>query len=183
MSRNRSLVAWSLTLASAVAFVVGASAQSLVREAVLTAVAVDSSGRAPEAALQGGGGQAGGGQAGRGGRGGQAAGPRPYAEIITAVAETQDGIFKVHKVGDAVFYEIPKAQLDKDFLWNTHIKRTTIGAGFGGQFVGSRAIRWTKRGDRILLLGMDYSIAADPSLPIPRPPASRPGCWASTSAT
>ena len=64
---------------------------------------------------------------------------------------------------DSVLFEIPKGELDKDFVWNVAIKKTTIGAGFGGQNVSSHVVRWTKRGDRILLQGVDYSITADPT--------------------
>ena len=61
-------------------------------------------------------------------------------------AKTDDGIFKVHRIGETLFYEIPKAQLGKDFLWNTQIKKTTLGAGYGGQAVGSRVVRWVQQG-------------------------------------
>ncbi|HET7696126.1 MAG TPA: zinc-dependent metalloprotease [Vicinamibacterales bacterium] len=105
---------------------------------------------------------------GRGGRGGQQAppAPRPYAQVITAAARTDDGIVKVHRVGETLYYEIPKAQLGKDFLWNTQIKKTTIGAGYGGQAAGSRVVRWVTKGDRVLLLSIDYSLVADQSNPI-----------------
>ncbi|TAK18022.1 MAG: DUF5117 domain-containing protein [Acidobacteria bacterium] len=103
--------------------------------------------------------------AGRGGRGANQA-PRPYAQVITSAFKTDDGVFKVHRgmVGatDTVYFEIPKAELDKDFVWNVTIKKNTLGAGFGGENVSSRVVRWTKRGDRILLLGVDYSTTAEP---------------------
>ena len=51
-----------------------------------------------------------------------------------------------------MLFEIPQSELDKDFVWNVSIKKTTLGAGFGGQSVSSRVVRWMKRGDRILLL-------------------------------
>ena len=80
---------------------------------------------------------------GRGGRGNQ---PRPYNQVITKEATTDDGIFKVHRIREQVFYEIPKAQLGKDFLWVTQIKRTATGAGLGGDPVGSRVVRWELSG-------------------------------------
>ncbi len=104
---------------------------------------------------------------GRQGGGAQAAArPQPYNSVITAEAVTDDGIFKVHRVGDRLFFEIPKAELDKDFLWVTQIKRTTTGAGWGGQAAGNRVIRWSPRGDRVLLLDINYSNIADPNAPI-----------------
>src|SRR5262249_50715942 len=92
--------------------------------------------------------------------------PRPYASVITPAAKTEDGLFKVHRIGESLYYEIPKAQLGKDFLWNTQIKKTTIGAGYGGQTAGSRGARWGLRSDRVLLLNIDYSLVAEQSLPI-----------------
>ena len=94
--------------------------------------------------------QTGGGR--QGGGAAQAARPQPYDRVITAEAKSDEGIFKVHRVGDRLFFEIPKAQLDKDFLWVTQFKRTSAGAGYGGQAAGIRVIRWSPRGDRILML-------------------------------
>jgi len=102
----------------------------------------------------------------QGGGQGAAARPQPYDRVITAEAKTDDGIFKVHRIGDRLLFEIPQAQLDKDFLWVTQIKRTTTGAGWGGQAAGNRVIRWSPRGDRVLMLDINYSNIADPSTPI-----------------
>src|SRR6188474_1733911 len=85
---------------------------------------------------------------GRGGRGNQ---PRPYNQVITKEARTDEGIFKVHRINEQVFYEIPKAELGKDFLWVTQIKRTALGSGLNGQPVGSRVVRWELSGNRVLL--------------------------------
>jgi len=104
---------------------------------------------------------------GRQGGGAQAATrPQPYDRVITAEAISDDGIFKVHRVGERLFFEIPKGELDKDFLWVTQIKRTTTGAGWGGQAGGNRVIQWSMRGDRVLLRDINYSNIADPSEPI-----------------
>ena len=164
MSRQRIVSRWSLALVSAVAFAIGAWAQPTVgwvsRSAVVTVAAQDpvQQQEPPDPA------------AGRGGRGGQAGAPRPYAQVITSAAKTDEGLFKVHRVttptADTLYYEIPKSELGKDFLWSTQIKKTTLGAGFGGQVVASRVVRWVARGDRILLQAIDYSVIADPSDPV-----------------
>jgi hypothetical protein len=160
MSRNRTLLTWSLALASAVAFVVGASARQVVQ-----AMSQPSGPLSLEPATEQDPGGGRGGQ-GRGGQGGQTQGPRPYDQVITSAARTDDGVFKVHRIGENMFYEIPKAQLDKDFLWNTQLKKTTINVGYGGQTVGSRVVRWTLKGDRVLLVSIDYTMVADPANPI-----------------
>ena len=103
--------------------------------------------------------------AGRGGRGNQ---PRPYNQVITSEAPTDEGIFKVHRIREQIFYEIPRDQLGKDFLWVTQIKRTALGAGLNGQPITSRVVRWELVGDRVLLREVDYGLVADPSEPIAR---------------
>src|SRR5262245_54794430 len=106
---------------------------------------------------------------GRGGRGNQ---PRPYNQVITKEARTDEGIFKVHRINDQVFYEIPKAQLGKDFLWVTQIKRTAVGAPVDARDVGSRVVRWELNGNRVLLREMDYGVVADASQAIAQAVAS-----------
>jgi hypothetical protein len=92
--------------------------------------------------------------------------PRPYDRVITKDAKSDAGIFTVHRIGERLYYEIPAAQLNKEFLWVSQIARTTIGVGHGGQGIGNRVVRWERRGDRVLLRGISYSIVADRALPI-----------------
>src|SRR5687768_6385828 len=67
--------------------------------------------------------------------------PRPFDRVITKEAKSDEGIFTVHRLGDRLFYEIPKGMLDKDFLWVSQIARTTLGVGWGGQAMGNRVVR------------------------------------------
>ena len=103
-----------------------------------------------------------------GGRGGRAAEPeiRPYERVITAEAKSDDGVFRVHRIKDRVYYEIPKSALGREFLWVSQIAKTTLGAGYGGQAAGNRVVRWERRGDRILLRAVSYEVVADPQTPI-----------------
>jgi len=159
MSRNRTLLSWLLAGAGMVTLVAGATAPEVVG-----AVTLDPAVAVAEDAIQGrGGGQ---GQGRGGGAGNQNQGPRPYEEVITAEAKTDTGVFKVHRVGETVYYEIPKSELGKDFLWVNQIKRTANGAGYGGQSAGNRVIRWELKGDRVLINNIDYTVVADPSQPI-----------------
>src|SRR5688500_19310063 len=92
-------------------------------------------------------GEEGGGRQGRaGGAGQQPPQPRPYNRVITAQAKTDEGIFKVHRIGERVYFEIPKTELGKDFLWVNQIKKTTLGVGYGGQALGRRVVRWERNG-------------------------------------
>src|SRR5690242_15521472 len=79
---------------------------------------------------------------GGGGRptGGASQDPQPYDRVITKDAKTKAGVFKVHQVKDKYYYEIPKSELGKEFLWVSQIARTTVGVGYGGQALGNRVV-------------------------------------------
>src|SRR5580698_2697508 len=77
---------------------------------------------------------AGGGGGGRGGGGnGPGQGPQPYDRVITKEAKTTKGVFTVHLLRDRYYYEIPKSELGKEFLWNSQIAKTGNGAGYAGE--------------------------------------------------
>ncbi len=92
--------------------------------------------------------------------------PQPYDRVITKDAKSKAGIFAVHQVKDRFFYEIPKSEMGKDYLWVTQIARTTLGVGYGGQALGSRVVRWELNGNRVLLRNVNFSVIADPKSPI-----------------
>jgi hypothetical protein len=106
---------------------------------------------------------------GGGGRGGQQSREpqiRPFDRVITKEAKSDEGLFTVHRIGDRIYYQIPKDKLGREFLWVSQIAKTTLGAGYGGQAAGNRVVKWERRGDRILLRGVSYDVIADPSSPI-----------------
>ncbi|MCW5946110.1 MAG: zinc-dependent metalloprotease [Fimbriimonadales bacterium] len=90
----------------------------------------------------------------------QQRGPRPYEEVVTKDAATQDGIFKIHQVGDRWLWEIPSEELGKDFLLTVEVKQTPAG-GYGGTSAGDRVVRWERRDDKILLRIINYSIRSE----------------------
>ncbi len=103
-----------------------------------------------------------------GGRGGAAATqePQPYEKVITRDAKSTKGVFTVHQIKEKYFYEIPKTELGKDFLWNTQIAKTTLGVGYGGNQLTDHVVRWELVGNKVNLRGVDYSVVADPKKPI-----------------
>ena len=93
--------------------------------------------------------------------------PQPYDRVITKDAKTKKGLFTVHQVKDKFFYEIPKSELGKEYLWVTQIARTTLGVGYGGQALGRRVVRWEQgENNKIYLRNVNYNVVADPKLPI-----------------
>jgi hypothetical protein len=98
----------------------------------------------------------------------QPAEPRPYERVITKEAKSDQGIFTVHTIKEKIYYEIPKSELQKEFLWVSQIAKTTLGAGYGGQAAGNRVVKWERKGNRILLRNVLYDVVADPKLPVSR---------------
>jgi Met-zincin/Domain of unknown function (DUF5117)/Domain of unknown function (DUF5118) len=94
--------------------------------------------------------------------------PKPYDRVITKDAKSDEGIFIVHTIKDKTYYEIPKSELGKEFLWVSQIAKTTLGAGYGGQAAGNRVVKWERKNNRVLLRNVSYDVIADPSQPIAR---------------
>lgn len=94
-------------------------------------------------------------------------GPKPYAEVITEEAESQAGLFTVHRIGDDLFFEIPKDKLDLEMLL---IARAVANSGqqasgfFGGGM--RRIVEWNRSANRIVLQDKRYDVVADPSTAI-----------------
>ena len=94
--------------------------------------------------------------------------PRPYERVITKEAKSDEGVFTIHTIKEKIYYEIPKSELQKEFLWVSQIAKTTLGAGYGGQAAGNRVVKWERKGNRILLRNVLYDVVADPKLPVSR---------------
>ncbi|HBR53813.1 MAG TPA: zinc-dependent metalloprotease [Flavobacteriaceae bacterium] len=92
-------------------------------------------------------------------------GIQPYDKVITKEAVSDDGLFKVHKVKDKYFYEIPKDLYKKDMLWVSRIAQ--IPAGLGGGYVNAgsktneQVVHWERFQDKLLLKVKSYTNIAD----------------------
>ena len=98
---------------------------------------------------------------------GRGSGPRPYERVITADAKSKRGLMNVHRVGDRLYFEIPRRELGKDQLLIGRYARAAApegGRGGGQQFAGDqfaeRTLRWEVQGNRVLLRGPEYSITS-----------------------
>jgi Met-zincin/Domain of unknown function (DUF5117)/Domain of unknown function (DUF5118) len=114
--------------------------------------------------------QTAGGAGGAGRGGGNAAlaapNPQPFERVITKDAKTKKGLFIVHQIGERIFYEIPKAELNTQLLWNTQIAKTTVGVGYGGAQVTNRVVTWELHNNRVYLRDINFSVTAQPDTPI-----------------
>ncbi|PIE49334.1 MAG: zinc-dependent metalloprotease [Flavobacteriales bacterium] len=93
-------------------------------------------------------------------------GIKPYGEVITKEAKTDQGLFTVHKIDDKYFYEIPDTLFNREMLMVTRIAKTASGIGFGGGKINTKMLRWQKKDKKILLRLVSYNITAADSLPV-----------------
>ena len=90
-------------------------------------------------------------------------GPKPDAEVITAKAVTQTGLFKIHRLDDKVLFEIPAAELGKEMLLIGRPSESTLQnpAGFFGG--GARLyVQWEREGTRVIFREKEYDLTANP---------------------
>ncbi|RZK21415.1 MAG: DUF5117 domain-containing protein [Pedobacter sp.] len=85
---------------------------------------------------------------------------KPYAEIITAKAVTQKGLFTVHKLNDKYFFEISNKLLKKEILAVNRLSKSTPGAGnYGGEEVASKIIYWELGPNNKLFLKVSATVS------------------------
>ena len=84
-------------------------------------------------------------------------------------------MFNVHRIGDKLFFEIPRREMRKDMLVVGRFARAaaaepTLPSGqfgaYGGDEFAERTLRWERNGNRVLLRSPSYSITADTSLSV-----------------
>ncbi len=94
---------------------------------------------------------------------------KPYEDVITEKAISDDGLFTVHKVGTKYYFEIPNDLLEKEILVVSRISGFVKNLNFGGAGMKSRpqqVIRWQKKDEKILLRSVSFNSVADEDLPI-----------------
>ncbi|MEQ8329324.1 MAG: zinc-dependent metalloprotease [Longimicrobiales bacterium] len=102
----------------------------------------------------------------RAGGGGDGEGPKPYAEVVTEDAVSDEGVFTVHRVDEDLLYEIPMDMLGVEMLQVTRIARTHRDIGYGGQKANTQTVVWERRGDKVDLRVTSWVNVADTTLPI-----------------
>jgi hypothetical protein len=76
---------------------------------------------------------------------------KKYGEVITSKARTSQGVFKVHRIDDKVYYEIPPDAYGKLMLWTTELAKAPSGVGWGGSALGDHVVRWERRDNKVFL--------------------------------
>jgi hypothetical protein len=95
----------------------------------------------------------------------QNAGPKPYAEVITAKAKTDRGLFVTHKVDDKYYFEIPDSLLGREILIVNRISKAPAGPragfiGYAGDIIGKKEISFEKGpNNKIFMRGLSFDEA------------------------
>ena len=81
--------------------------------------------------------------------GGRSSGPKPFKEVITNKAVSDDGLFRVHKQDDKYFFEMGDSMLGREILVVNRISKAAAGMrngffGYAGDPVGQSVIRFEK---------------------------------------
>jgi hypothetical protein len=91
---------------------------------------------------------------------------KPYAEVITDEAESDDGLFTVHRLDEKLYFEIPDSLLDVEMLLVSRIAKTATDIGYGGEKANTQVVRWQRQDDDILLRIVSYENVASEDKPI-----------------
>jgi hypothetical protein len=83
---------------------------------------------------------------------------KKYDELMKNPAlKSQDGVFKVHRVDDKVYFEIPENKLGRIFLWQAEIAELPRALGFPGTPAGIKTIRFVRKDKKIQMKDLDVS--------------------------
>lgn len=92
-----------------------------------------------------------------------------YDEVITEEAETDSGLFIVHKVDDSYYFELPDSLLEREILLVSRISGVTPNLSFGGAGMKARSqqvIRFQRKDKQVLMRHVSYTNVADMEKPI-----------------
>lgn len=99
--------------------------------------------------------------------------PRAYKEVITDKAKTDEGLFKVHKVDDKWFFEIPDSLLGRDIIVVNRIIKSSVNSpksfgGYAGDQINESVIRFEKGPNyKIFLRSVSYiNVSKDSTQPM-----------------
>jgi len=91
-----------------------------------------------------------------------ASGPKAYGEVITKEAKTNTGFFKVHKVKDKFYFELPDSIMGRDILVVNRISKAPVNRiksliGYPGDQIGENVIQFEKGpNNKVFLRNISY---------------------------
>jgi len=92
-----------------------------------------------------------------------------YDEVVTDKAESDSGLFVVHKVDGNYYFELPDTLLEREILLVSRISGVTPNLSFGGAGMKARSqqvIRFERKEKKIYMRHVSYTDVADMDKPI-----------------
>ncbi|MDR1503101.1 MAG: zinc-dependent metalloprotease [Prevotella sp.] len=95
---------------------------------------------------------------------------KPYGEVITKEAKTNTGFFKVHKVKDKFYFELPDSIMERDILVVNRISKAPVNryksmVGYPGDQIGENVIRFEKApNNKVFIRSISYLEQANDTL-------------------
>lgn len=86
---------------------------------------------------------------------------RKYDDVIPKTAKSLPGVFTVHRVDEKVYFEIPYDAFGKLMLWQAEVAKGPPGLTWGGYSLGSRYLRWDRRGNKVYLWQVSFAKRGD----------------------
>src|SRR5919198_5161512 len=92
--------------------------------------------------------------------------PKPYTQVITPGAVTDSGVFIIHRIGEKLFYEIPRAMFGREFLLVADQRGTMRGIRYAGEEISNRIVVWERLGNKVFVRIVSYAMRADTNQPV-----------------
>ena len=89
--------------------------------------------------------------------------PKPYSEVITKEAITQDGLFTVHRLDTKWYFELAPDVLGKDMIWYAEFAEAPYGVALNPKELGRRIVRWERNNNSIEVRDMTGSLRLRPA--------------------
>ena len=79
-------------------------------------------------------------------------GIKPYKDVITDKAKTDNGLFKVHHLDNKYYYEIPDSLFEREMLMVTrYAKSPTVDGTYGGEELNEQVWKWQRRDKQVFV--------------------------------
>jgi hypothetical protein len=82
---------------------------------------------------------------------------KKYDDVIPKTAKSFPGVFTVHKVDEKIYFEIPQDGFNKLMLWQAEVVKGPAGVTWGGYSLGSRYLRFDRRGNKVFLWQVSFA--------------------------
>ena len=83
---------------------------------------------------------------------------KPYEDVVTKEAKSQDGVFKVHRVKDNILWEIPTGLYGRVFLWQTEIAAVPEGNSYPGTAAGTHVVYFERHENQIYMRERHFNV-------------------------